>query len=146
MSKAQQLKVHYAHVVDSMIQTTQNLTGQLNGDYELIKQAIATDTVGEIANDQWLSIKKNFNAGVADYQKSLKTLKDVRPPAKAMGLQHSLLTAYTDYVAGCGAMADAVDAEKHTVDVAAFTSAEQQQDQASEAMNKQVSRLSSVLS
>ncbi|MFL2028492.1 hypothetical protein [Loigolactobacillus zhaoyuanensis] len=145
MVKAQQVMVHYAQVIDQMLETTEQLTTDLNGDYQLLKEAIATDTVGDISNDQWGSIKANFDQGVAAYQKNLVEVKAVRPIAKAMGIHHLLLAAYTDYVAGCAQMAASVDATAHTIDTAAFTAAEKQQDDSSLAMNKQIARLSQIL-
>lgn len=145
MVKVKQVMAHYAQVIDQMIQTTERLTTDLNGDYELLKSAIATDTIGDISNDQWTSIKANFNRGVADYQANLATVKAVRPPAKALGIHHLLLSAYTDYVAGCVQMAASVDATAHTIDTAAFAAAEKQQDDSSLALNKQIARIAQLL-
>ncbi|MFC6169196.1 hypothetical protein [Loigolactobacillus jiayinensis] len=145
MVKVQQVMAHYAQVVDQLIQTTERLTGDLNGDYELLKSAISTDTVDDISNDQWTSIKANFKRGVAEYEANLATVKAVRPPAKALGIHHLLLSAYTDYVAGCAQMAASVDDKAHTIDVAAFKAAEKQQDDSSLALNKQIARIAQIL-
>lgn len=145
MVKAQRILVHYAQVIDEMVTTTQKLSSTLNGDYQLLKEAINTDTVAEISQDQWTSIKAHFDQGVADYQKNLATVQAVRPPAKALGMHRLLVNAYTDYVAGCAQMAASVDAKAHQVDAAAFTAAEKQQDDSSLKLNKQVNRIMTLL-
>lgn len=145
MVKVQQVMAHYAQVIDALISTTERLTGELNGDYELLKNALTTDTTADISNDQWTSIKANFDQGVASYQASLATVKAVRPPAKALGIHHLLLAAYADYVAGCAQMAASVDATAHTINAAAFTAAEKQQDDSSLALNKQIARIAQIL-
>lgn len=145
MVKAQRILVHYAQVIDDMVTTTQKLTSTLNGDYQLLKEAINTKTVAEISQDQWTSIKAHFDQGVADYQKNLASVQAVQPSAKAVGMHHLLLSAYTDYVAGCAQMAASVDAQAHQVDVAAFNAAEKQQDDSSLQMNKQINRIMTLL-
>ena len=69
----------------------------------------------------------------------------MKPPIKVLGVHKQLLKAYQDFVEGCQAMTDSIDATKQSVDVEAFELSEKLQDESSDAMMKNIQRITKIL-
>lgn len=128
MTKAQQKILRYARIIDDLIANTQQTQADLNPLFETLKANINNNKANINATD-YVKTLTAFKKGTTTYQLQLDKLTNAEAPARFLGVHHSLVTAYQNYVNGCQKMIDSMH-DDQTIDEKQFFDAETQQNQA----------------
>lgn len=136
---------YYIQAVNTAITDTEDNGELLNEHFEVVRTVLDNDKISEISIEQLTTIKEKFAAGTEKYRGINATLNGLKPPIKVLGVHKQLLKAYQDFVEGCQAMTDSIDATKQSVDVEAFERSEKLQDESSDAMMKNIQRITKIL-
>lgn len=135
----------YIQKINDIVKETEAIGETMNPYFEEVRNAIDADTVGELSTDKLTEVHANFAKGTASYQGLLNTIKGLKAPAKVIGIHKKLEKSYTDYVAGCQEMVDAIDPAAGSVDQAAFDGAEKKQDETTDTIAFCIQRMTSLL-
>lgn len=127
MNRIQQRAVHYARVLNDVIEKMQSIQDDLNPKFEKIKAAMSTGNLTDMKSSEYLKIQGDFQRGADDYGKLAEKLCSVQAPAKLRGIHLSLIQALKNYTQSCQKMIDSMKDDR-TVDEAVFQSAEKAQD------------------
>ena len=118
----------YLQVLTDVMQHTEKVGGDMNADFEQLKQALADGDVKTLGAGKLAAIATNFQSGTDVYLADLHRLETAKAPVRLLGKHKQLVVAYRDYTEACQAMVDAIDAENETVDAAVFSDAEHEQE------------------
>ncbi|WP_125766795.1 hypothetical protein [Lapidilactobacillus wuchangensis] len=143
-NKMQQKARQYSLTINRVVSETEKIQEELDPLFQKIQKAIKADTVADLTADEYHEIKTVFASRTADYQDLADELAAAVPPARLMGNQKFLAAAFQEFVDGCQAMTDSLQADQ-TVDQAAFSAAEAAQDVATDKISKYLQRISSLI-
>lgn len=135
----------YIQKINDIVKETETIGETMNPYFEEVRNVIDNGTVDQLSTDKLTEVHENFAKGTASYQGLLDTIKGLKAPAKVIGIHKKLEKAYTDYVAGCQEMVDAVNPSAATVDSAAFDDAEKKQDETTDTIAFCIQRMTSLL-
>lgn len=131
----------YVGALSRVLQGTEDEAGDMNADFETVRSALDQDTVAQLSTDELSQIKAHFQAGTTGYLDKLNQLQKATVPVRVLGKHKSLVAAYRTYTEGCQAMTDSIDADRQTVDQAAFDAAEKTQENAMEKVTAATQRI-----
>ncbi|MFV0557613.1 MAG: hypothetical protein ACK5MW_03115 [Enterococcus sp.] len=133
----------YVQNINNIVKETEEIGEGMNPSYEEIRQAIDEGTVAEVTPGRLAEITELFASGTTKYKLLLKQIKQLKAPAKVMGIHKKLERSYLEYVAGCEEMT--LSLQEGKVDVHGFEAAEKKQDEATDQISFAIQRLTSLL-
>lgn len=133
----------YVNVLSKVLQGTEDAAGEMNVDFETMRQAIDNGTVGDLSQVDLQKIADNFQRGTDGYEDKLNQLEQASAPVRVLGKHKSLVAAYRVYTDACQSMTDSLDVEHQTVDQAAFDEAEKTQENAMGKVTAAIQRIMS---
>jgi len=133
----------YVNVLSKVLQGTEDAAGEMNADFETMRQAIDNGTVGDLSQVDLQKIADNFQRGTDGYEDKLNQLEQASAPVRVLGKHKSLVAAYRVYTDACQSMTDSLDVEHQTVDQAAFDEAEKTQENAMGKVTAAIQRIMS---
>ncbi|MFC6207559.1 hypothetical protein [Levilactobacillus tongjiangensis] len=133
----------YINVLSKVLQGTEDTAGEMNADFETMRQAIDNGTVGDLSQVELQKIADNFQRGTDGYEDKLNQLEQASAPVRVLGKHKSLVAAYRVYAEACQSMTDSLDVEHQAVDQAAFDEAEKTQENAMGKVTAAIQRIMS---
>ncbi|WP_367295330.1 hypothetical protein [Levilactobacillus yonginensis] len=133
----------YINVLSKVLQGTEDAAGEMNADFETMRQAIDNGAVGDLSQVDLQKIADNFQRGTDGYEDKLNQLEQASAPVRVLGKHKSLVAAYRVYTDACQSMTDSLDVEHQTVDQAAFDEAEKTQENAMGKVTAAIQRIMS---
>ncbi|MFC6259780.1 hypothetical protein [Levilactobacillus fujinensis] len=131
----------YIQILSSVLQGTEEGAGQMNADFETLRQAIDDQKVNELSQVDLQKIADNFQRGTDAYETNLNKLEQADAPVRVLGKHKSLVAAYRIYVEACQSMTDSIDVEHQAVNQAVFDTAEKTQENAMEKVTANTQRI-----
>ncbi|WP_125582769.1 hypothetical protein [Lacticaseibacillus suibinensis] len=141
MNKNQQKMVHYSNVMNAVMSGTEEEQNRLSPKFTALRKAIDDKQLAEFDAGEYASTHELFTAGTAHYAELLAQLEATMPPARFIGTHKRLISAYRDFVAGCEAMTASLGETPADLDQPAFDAAEKAQDEATEHILTQLSKI-----
>lgn len=133
----------YVQKINDIVKDTEAIGEKMNPNYEVIRQAIDEDKLTELTPESLAETTAIFEEGTGKYREMFRTIGELSPPAKVLGIHKKFERAYENYVAGCEEMIASIKEGK--VDVAAFDAAETKQDDATEVISFSIQRMTNLL-
>lgn len=145
MNKTQLKLMHYAQLINLIMDDTEAEQDQMSPKFDALKQALLDGTMGAFDTDTYANTITSFQDGTDHYASMLEKLQAAKVPAKLMG-NHKLLTnAFADFQKGCQDMVDALHDSPAQFDESAFSLAEADQDAASSRLMKYIQKVSTMM-
>lgn len=145
MNKTQMKLMHYAQLINLIMDDTEAEQDQMSPKFDALKQALLDGTMGEFDTDTYAKTIASFQDGTDHYAGMLEKLQAAKVPAKLMG-NHKLLTqAFADFQKGCQDMVDSLHDSPTQFDESAFSMAEADQDAASSRLMKYIQKISAMM-
>lgn len=135
----------YIQKINDVVTTSEEIGEEMNPSYELIRQAIDSDKVADITEEEFKNTKELFSSGTDKYRELLVEIKGLKAPVKVMGIHKKLEKAFTEYVEGCQEMVDSIDAENNSVNQELFNTSETKQDEATDAISFCIQRVTQLV-
>ncbi len=118
---------------------------KMHPHFELIREAIDKNQVKELKSDQLVQISDEFSQGIAEYEQLFTKVKQMKAPAKVIGVHKKLEHAFGSYVVGCQEMNASLVPENTTVDAALFNQSEEKQDDATDVISFCIQKMTAIL-
>ncbi|HAT54925.1 MAG TPA: hypothetical protein DCW31_06760 [Lactobacillus sp.] len=137
------LMMVYGQTLSRTISDTEDVQKDLEPYYTKLKAAMEADKLADLSKVDFEDIQSEFQDGTDRYLEYNEKLKKLQAPARFMGKQRSLVSAYNIYANACQAMTDSLNVTDHTVDNEKFAQAETDQN---EAMDRIVHLIQTIMS
>ncbi|UQF11377.1 hypothetical protein [Vagococcus lutrae] len=134
---------YYVQKINDIVTLTEQTGEEMNPFFETLRGAIDEDTLSELTSSQYEEIKAAFAKGTAVYEAQLAVIKDLRPPARVLGIHKKLEKAYSQYVLACQSMVESITDE--SVDVNQFNESETKQDAETDTIAFCIQRMTQLL-
>lgn len=131
----------YLPILTQIIESTDKTGGEMNADFEQLRQAIDQDQVATLGTDTLTAIKATFQKGTDTYTQNLNQLQQASVPVRILGKHKQLVSAYRNYAEACQAMVNAIDPDQQVVDVDAFNTSEHEQENMMEKVTTAAQRI-----
>ncbi len=136
---------YYVQTINHIVTSSEEVGEEMNGSYELIREAIDTQKLETLTREQLTDIKALFAGGTEKYKMMLTQIQELRPPARVMGIHRKLEKAFADYVQGCQEMVDALQPDEAVVNTELFNLSEKKQDEATDTISFSIQRMTNLL-
>ncbi|WP_407894443.1 hypothetical protein [Lacticaseibacillus sp. N501-2] len=145
MNKTQMKLMHYAQLINLIMDDTEAEQDQMSPKFEALKQALLNGNIGDFDKEAYAQTITSFQDGTDHYNSMLEKLQNAKVPAKLMGNHKLLTSAFTDFVKGCQDMVDSLHDNPTEFDEGAFSMAEADQDAASSRLMKYIQKISAMV-
>ncbi|MDN6639559.1 MAG: hypothetical protein L0L10_02130 [Tetragenococcus sp.] len=132
----------YLKKINQTVKETEEIGTTMHPYYEEIRELIDNGKSDELTEEKQLEAVEVFKEGTAKYRDLLKSLSDLRAPARVIGAHKKFEQSYQSYVDGCE---DMIESISNGIDVKAFDEAEQKQDKASDSITLSLQKITNLL-
>ncbi|MBS0950281.1 hypothetical protein JK159_07930 [Weissella minor] len=117
----------YAMKVAEIAQLTEDTGEKTSPFFDRLDAALNDDKLADMSKEDFQEIATAFDDAVDVYQDASANLAAIKAPARVLGMHKSLVQSYKDYADATQEMADALQVEKHAVDMEQFRDSEAKQ-------------------
>lgn len=135
----------YIQKINDIVKETEAIGETMNPYFEEVRNALDENKADTLSVDKLTEVHDSFVKGTASYQSLLETIEGLRAPAKVIGIHKKLEKSYTDYVAGCQEMVDAINPSEGSVNQVKFDEAECKQDETTDTIAFCIQRMTNLL-
>ncbi|CAK8054614.1 chemotaxis protein [Eupransor demetentiae] len=119
---------HYVQSLQAVLQSTQDQANHVSPYFVKLDDARQEKKLSEMDSVEFKEIKAEFDDAVTCYEDNAKKLAALQAPVRWLGAHKSLVKNYDEYAKATKMMADALDADKQTIDEEHFTQSENDQE------------------
>lgn len=132
---------YYFQTINDVISDTEEMGSKMHPYYESLRKAI--DNQDEVSKEELAKVETIFEEGCDTYDTYQTKVETLQAPVKLMGLHKKFVKSYSDYVAACHAMLEAVNPEEG-LNIEQFNQAEKEQDDHSQKVSQVVARMATL--